>query len=136
MQLAPLASNASELIASFGYALKKTSKSITISLTALEGAGSMNNTFTLGVFMALIYTQARLACPEQCCSSIGRGNRLHTTDWVYHLLYHCLRPIPCPHMRAALEMWICRPHLVCANAMFTRMDLACAKTDECMWMRL
>ena len=55
--LAPLASNASELLASFSYAQKKTSKTITISLTALEGAGSMNNTFPLGVFMALIYTQ-------------------------------------------------------------------------------
>jgi len=55
--LAPLASNASELLASYNYALKKTSKSITISLTALEGAGSMNNTFCLGIFMVLIYTQ-------------------------------------------------------------------------------
>eukprot|EP00798_Chlamydomonas_sp_ICE-L_P007196 gene7195-304_t len=55
--LAPLASNASELIASYNYAMKKTSKSITISLTALCGAGSMNNTFTLGVFMMLIYAK-------------------------------------------------------------------------------
>mmetsp|Transcript_2366 Transcript_2366/g.10082 ORF Transcript_2366/g.10082 Transcript_2366/m.10082 type:complete len:532 (-) Transcript_2366:258-1853(-) len=58
--LAPLASNASELIASYNYALKKTRNSITISLTALEGAGSMNNTFCLGVFMVLIYAK-RLA---------------------------------------------------------------------------
>jgi Ca2+/Na+ antiporter len=53
--LAPLASNASEVIASTYYAQKKTSKSITISLTALEGAASMNNTFCLSIFMALIY---------------------------------------------------------------------------------
>ena len=53
--LAPLASNASEVIASMYYAQKKTSKSITISLTALEGAASMNNTFCLSIFMALIY---------------------------------------------------------------------------------
>eukprot|EP00968_Pinguiococcus_pyrenoidosus_P004563 scaffold301_cov243-Pinguiococcus_pyrenoidosus.AAC.68 len=59
--LAPLASNASELIASYNYALKKTRNSITISLTALEGAGSMNNTFCLGVFMVLIYAKVRLA---------------------------------------------------------------------------
>ena len=53
--LAPLASNASELIASYNYALKKTSKTITISLTALEGAAIMNNTFCLGIFLALVY---------------------------------------------------------------------------------
>eukprot|EP00804_Cyclotella_cryptica_P028967 CCRYP_012379-RA/>CCRYP_012379-RA protein AED:0.02 eAED:0.02 QI:157/1/1/1/0/0/2/312/558 len=53
--LAPLASNASEVIASTYYAQKKTSKTITVSLTALEGAASMNNTFCLSIFMALIY---------------------------------------------------------------------------------
>ena len=39
--LAPLASNASELIAAYSYALKKTQKSVTISFTALEGAACM-----------------------------------------------------------------------------------------------
>lgn len=53
--LAPLASNASEVIASQYYAAKKTRKTITVSLTALEGAASMNNTFCLSIFMALIY---------------------------------------------------------------------------------
>lgn len=53
--LAPLASNASELIAAYYYALKKTSKTITISFTALEGAASMNNTFCLSIFMGLIF---------------------------------------------------------------------------------
>ena len=52
--LAPLASNASELIASYNYALKKTSKTITISLVALEGAAIMNNSFCLGIFLALV----------------------------------------------------------------------------------
>ncbi len=55
--LAPLASNASELIAAYNYALKKTSVSISISLATLEGAACMNNTFGLGIFMALIYFQ-------------------------------------------------------------------------------
>jgi Ca2+/H+ antiporter len=45
--LAPLASNAAELIAAYNYALKKTCKSMTISLCALEGAAVMNNTFPL-----------------------------------------------------------------------------------------
>jgi len=52
---APLASNASEFIAAYNYSLKKTSKTITISLTTLQGAACMNNTFCLGVFLALIY---------------------------------------------------------------------------------
>ena len=53
--LAPLASNASELIASLNYAAKKTQKTITVSLAALEGAACMNNTFCLAIFMALIF---------------------------------------------------------------------------------
>jgi len=53
--LAPLASNASEVIASQYYAAKKTRKTITVALTALEGAASMNNTLCLSIFMALIY---------------------------------------------------------------------------------
>lgn len=43
--LAPLASNASEVVASMYYAGKKTRKTISVSLSALEGAASMNNTF-------------------------------------------------------------------------------------------
>lgn len=55
--LAPLASNASEVIASYKYSLKKTSKSIEISISALLGAAIMNNTFCLAIFMLLIYVQ-------------------------------------------------------------------------------
>merc|ERR1712066_950605 len=53
--LAPLASNASEMIASQYYASKKTKKTISISFSALQGAASMNNTFCLSIFMGLIY---------------------------------------------------------------------------------
>lgn len=53
--LAPLASNLSEVVASQYYAAKKTQKTITVALTTLEGAASMNNTFCLSIFMALIY---------------------------------------------------------------------------------
>eukprot|EP00049_Salpingoeca_infusionum_P026725 m.27542 g.27542 ORF g.27542 m.27542 type:complete len:576 (+) comp8937_c1_seq2:50-1777(+) len=53
--LAPLASNASELIAAYNYAKKKTSKTIAISLATLEGAAIMNNTFCLGIFLILCY---------------------------------------------------------------------------------
>ena len=53
--LAPLASNASELIASVNYASKKSKKTITVALAALEGAACMNNTFCLAIFMALVF---------------------------------------------------------------------------------
>lgn len=53
--LAPVASNASEIISSYYYAKKKTTKTITVSLTTLEGAATMNNTFCLSIFMALIF---------------------------------------------------------------------------------
>eukprot|EP00930_Biecheleria_cincta_P011011 TRINITY_DN11347_c0_g1_i2.p1 TRINITY_DN11347_c0_g1~~TRINITY_DN11347_c0_g1_i2.p1 ORF type:complete len:585 (-),score=110.89 TRINITY_DN11347_c0_g1_i2:193-1947(-) len=55
--LAPLASNASELVAGYNYAKKRTSKSITTSFSTLEGAAIMNNTFCLGIFLALVYFQ-------------------------------------------------------------------------------
>merc|ERR1712136_192962 len=55
--LAPVASNASELVAAYNYAKKRTQKSITTSLSTLVGAGIMNNTFCLGIFFALVFAQ-------------------------------------------------------------------------------
>lgn len=55
--LAPFASNASELLAAYSYASKKTKGSITNSLSSLEGAACMNNTFCLAIFLALCYFQ-------------------------------------------------------------------------------
>jgi len=52
--LAPLASNASELVAAMKLASKKTMGSMVNSLSSLEGAGIMNNTFCLGIFLFLI----------------------------------------------------------------------------------
>jgi Ca2+/Na+ antiporter len=56
----PLASNASELIAAYNYASKKTSKTISISISALLGAACMNNTFCLGIFAALLFFKGGL----------------------------------------------------------------------------
>mmetsp|Transcript_17170 Transcript_17170/g.32577 ORF Transcript_17170/g.32577 Transcript_17170/m.32577 type:complete len:576 (+) Transcript_17170:139-1866(+) len=53
--LAPVASNASEIISSMYYASKKTRKTMTVSLTTLEGAAAVNNTFCLSIFMGLIF---------------------------------------------------------------------------------
>jgi len=52
--LAPLASNASELLAAMKLAEKKTMKSMINSLSSLEGAAVMNNTFCLGIFLMII----------------------------------------------------------------------------------
>merc|ERR1712161_175102 len=51
------ASNSSEVVASMFYAAKKTRKTMTVSLSALEGAACMNNTFCLCIFMGIIYTR-------------------------------------------------------------------------------
>ncbi|CAD7925805.1 unnamed protein product [Amoebophrya sp. A25] len=56
--LAPLASNASELVATYKYGSKKTVSSMTISLATLLGAACMNNTFCLAIFYALIWGQS------------------------------------------------------------------------------
>ena len=52
--LAPLASNASEIISSYAFAKRKTSKSITIAISTLHGAAILNNTFVLGIFLSLV----------------------------------------------------------------------------------
>merc|ERR1719213_887494 len=51
--LAPVASNASELISTYKYATKKTASSITISFSTVIGAACMNNTYCLGIFFGL-----------------------------------------------------------------------------------
>lgn len=55
--LAPIASNAAELVAAYNSSLKKTKSSISLSLATLQGAACMNNTFGLGIFMYLVYSQ-------------------------------------------------------------------------------
>eukprot|EP01062_Namystynia_karyoxenos_P029291 TRINITY_DN2202_c0_g1_i3.p1 TRINITY_DN2202_c0_g1~~TRINITY_DN2202_c0_g1_i3.p1 ORF type:complete len:614 (+),score=229.50 TRINITY_DN2202_c0_g1_i3:106-1842(+) len=56
--MAPLASNASELLAAYSYALKKTEKTMTIALSSLIGAACMNNTFCLSIFLFQIYSNS------------------------------------------------------------------------------
>ena len=53
--LAPLASNASEIMSAAQYASKRTRATMTISLSTLQGAACMNNTLCLGIFLALMY---------------------------------------------------------------------------------
>lgn len=56
--LAPLASNACELIAAYNYSMKKTPQSISISLATLLGAAIMNNTFVLGKLATVVVVVA------------------------------------------------------------------------------
>merc|ERR550514_1759338 len=55
--LAPMASNASELIAAYNYACRKSPKAMTTSLQTLEGAACMNNTFCTAIFFLVIFIQ-------------------------------------------------------------------------------
>jgi len=55
--LAPIASNASELISTYKFATKKTQSSITTSMSTVIGAACMNNTYCLGIFFGLVYFQ-------------------------------------------------------------------------------
>jgi len=52
--LAPIASNASELLSTIKLAAPKTGKSMVQALSTLEGAAIMNNTFCLAIFLLLI----------------------------------------------------------------------------------
>jgi Ca2+/Na+ antiporter len=54
----PLASNASEVIAGLIFAKKKTTESISLTLSTLHGAATMNSTLSLCIFMSLIYFRA------------------------------------------------------------------------------
>lgn len=53
--LAPLASNASEVIAAYNYSQRKSRKTMQVALTTLEGAACLNNTFCLSIFLGIIY---------------------------------------------------------------------------------
>ena len=91
--MAPLASNASELIASLLYASKKSRKTITVSLSALEGAACMNNTFCLAIFMALIYFQGLVwkfsaeTLAILLVEILVAGVALQPTQRLYHALF-------------------------------------------------
>ena len=53
----PVVADLYSFILTYRYALRKTSKSITLSLVSLVGSVIVNNTMVFGVFMILIYTQ-------------------------------------------------------------------------------
>jgi len=52
--LAPFVSNGSELLSAYVFAAKKTSETISVSLSTLIGAAAMNNTFCLGILLVCI----------------------------------------------------------------------------------
>eukprot|EP00792_Barthelona_sp_PAP020_P007537 TRINITY_DN3149_c5_g1_i2.p1 TRINITY_DN3149_c5_g1~~TRINITY_DN3149_c5_g1_i2.p1 ORF type:complete len:449 (+),score=128.41 TRINITY_DN3149_c5_g1_i2:66-1412(+) len=53
--ISPLASNASEIIASISFAKRRRRKNITLTYSALYGAATMNNTLCLGLMLGLVY---------------------------------------------------------------------------------
>ena len=53
--ITPICSNASELMSSFIFAIKKEKENIALTYAQLYGAATMNNTLCLAVFAALVY---------------------------------------------------------------------------------
>ena len=53
--ITPICSNASELVSSFIFAMKKEKENIALTYAQLYGAATMNNTLCLAVFAALVY---------------------------------------------------------------------------------
>lgn len=52
--LAPIASNAEELVVTYNYAQKKTRETYTIAVNAVQGCSCMNTTFCLFVFLIVL----------------------------------------------------------------------------------
>jgi len=52
--VSPFASNASELISSFIFAAKRKKENMSLTLGALYGSATMNNTMCLGLFLAIV----------------------------------------------------------------------------------
>ena len=55
--LSPFLSNASVLIASYTYGVRKTEKSVSVAFASLVGSVCVNNTLSIAVFGMLLYTQ-------------------------------------------------------------------------------
>eukprot|EP00607_Mallomonas_marina_P007925 CAMPEP_0182424912 /NCGR_PEP_ID=MMETSP1167-20130531/11188_1 /TAXON_ID=2988 /ORGANISM="Mallomonas Sp, Strain CCMP3275" /LENGTH=541 /DNA_ID=CAMNT_0024605089 /DNA_START=242 /DNA_END=1867 /DNA_ORIENTATION=+ len=55
--LAPIISAGVEIMAAYSYATRQTHKSISVSLSMLQGAVCMNNTLVLAVFMYLVFAR-------------------------------------------------------------------------------
>ena len=53
--ITPICSNASELVSSFIFAMKKEKDNIALTYAQLYGAATMNNTLCLAVFAALVF---------------------------------------------------------------------------------
>ena len=51
----PFASNASEVVSSFQFALKKRKRNISLTYSQIYGAITMNNTLCLGLFLGIVY---------------------------------------------------------------------------------
>ena len=55
--IAPFATNASELIAAYNFAQAKTARTAEVALSGLLGAGVMNNTFGLFIFLYTLWSK-------------------------------------------------------------------------------
>jgi len=81
--LAPMASNASELLSAYCYAQKRSQKSITTALSTLVGAACMNNTFCLAIFLALC------SCKKLAWQFTAETIAIVVIQWVIGILTVC-----------------------------------------------
>jgi len=90
----PAASNSSELFAAYIFSLKKTKKTTSLIHSALYGAVAMNNTISLGVFLAMIFFRelkwnfsAETLVIAFVCIVVGGLASFKTTIKTYHAIW-------------------------------------------------
>lgn len=86
--VAPLITNGSEVMASYTFAQKKTTKSMTVAYEQLLGAAVMNNTYCLFIFLILIASQGlywnytaeviAILAAELCIFVVATQIKVHT----------------------------------------------------------
>jgi len=90
----PVASNSSELFSAYAFAKKKTKKTISLVFSALYGAVAMNNTISLGVFLAMIFFRelkwnfsAETLVIAVVSLTVGLLSSLRSTVRTYHIIW-------------------------------------------------
>jgi hypothetical protein len=108
----PLVSNASELISSLIFAMKRSKKSITLTFSQLMGAATMNNTFVLSLFLGLcafrqlawtFSAEVMAIFLVQVVMTIVAMQRVQTTGLAYFVMF--IYPLSI-FLVFALETWV------------------------------
>lgn len=111
--LAPLASNASELIAAFNYSLKKTSRTIVISFAALQVRISIDYLYCLKSLVLLRRITSHHALSSFSFTSVGLRSPRTTLDFgsmpvLAQVGSTLVYLYPCCPLRCARDEIVCR----------------------------